>query len=115
MLRWCAPAILTFLCLAACPPPTVAPTRPLPAYTGRSTELFDDGIEAHAIGMDTDVNARAKSDPLLRERVQIGDATLRVRVDTITVKQEDGDSSYHIGFRTLDKLAGQHPPDETFT
>ena len=106
---------LSLALLAGCPPPSVAPTRPLPTYGGRSIELFDDAIEPRAVGLDPDVGAKAKSDPLLRERVQIGDATLRVRVDTVTVKQEDSDSSYQIGFRVIDQMAGGHPPEEAFT
>ena len=102
--------------LVACPPPSVAPSRPLPTYAGRSVELFDDAIEPRAVGLDPEVNAHVRSDPLLRERVQIGDATLRVRIDTITVKQEDSDaSSYQVGFRVIDKIAGAHPPDGEFT
>ncbi len=108
-----AAAVFALVFLAGCPP-AVVPTRPLPSYTGRSTELFDDAIEPRAVGLDTDVHAHAKSDPLLRERVQIGDATLRVRVDTITVKQEDSAASYQIGFRVLDHLAGQHAPGASF-
>jgi hypothetical protein len=114
MLRRGVPAILMLVLLGGCPPPSVAPTRPLPSYVGRSTELFDDAIEPLAVGLETDINARAKSDPLLRERVQIGDATLRVRIDTITVKQEEDGSSFQVGFRVLDQLAGQHPPGESF-
>ena len=117
MFRLGAPALLTalFLVPAACAPPAEAPTRPLPTYVGRSTELFDDAIEPRAIGLDTDISANAKSDPLLRERVQIGDATLRVRIATITVKQEESDATYHIVFRVLDKLSGLHSPGDSFT
>ena len=114
MFRLVLPTILTVACLGACAPPAAAPTRPLPTYGGRSAELFDDAIEPRAVGLDTDINAHAKSDPLLRERVQVGDATLRVRVTTITVKKEESDASFQIGFRVLDKLAGTHPPEESF-
>src|SRR4051812_38723318 len=114
MLQGGARALFVLLLLAGCTP-AEAPARALPSYNGRSTELFDDVIEPRALGLDTDLTTNAKSDPLLRERVQIGDAALRVRVDTITVKQEGADSSFQIGFRILDKLAGQNSPGEGFT
>ena len=86
------------------------PSRPLPAYAGHAAELFDDVIEPTAVGISLDVGADPRSDRRLRERTQTGDAVLRVRVATLTAKQEDSATRYIIGMRTLEKLVGQFPP-----
>ncbi|WP_394821049.1 hypothetical protein [Pendulispora albinea] len=46
----------------------------------------------------------------------MGDAVLRARVDTVTAKNDGVDSRYDLGLRTLERLAGEHPPSvENFT
>jgi hypothetical protein len=102
--------------LAACATVDAAgnPTRPLPSYAGHTTELFDDVIEPAAVGISLDVGADPRADRRLRERTQVGDAVVRVRVMTVTTKQEDNGSRYIIGMRTLEKLAGQFPPPDAF-
>jgi hypothetical protein len=110
--------ILTGLLLApvlGCPGEANGPGRPVPPYHGHATELFDDVIEPKAVGMEIGDTLDPRGDPVLRERTQIGDATLRVRVDTVTVKQEDQGATYQIGFRAIDKLAGKFPPGDAFT
>jgi hypothetical protein len=89
--------------------------RPVPPYSGHSADLFDDVIEARAVGLDPETGKSVRGDPVFRERVQLADAAVRVRVDTITVKQEETGATYQIGFRVMDKLAGVHPPGESFT
>jgi hypothetical protein len=108
--------LLSVLAVAAgCSPSGPGANRPVPAYGGRSAELFDDTIEARAVGLDPEAASEARGDSLLRERVQIADAVVRVRVDTVTSKQEDVGPSYQIGFRVLEKLAGVNPPPDTFS
>lgn len=92
-----------------------APTRPLPTYAGRSAELFDDAIEPAAVGLDFDRSYLPKSDANLRERTQLGDAVLRVRVSTVTAKNDGPTATYQVGLQTVEKLVGEHPPDATFT
>ncbi len=92
-----------------------APSRPLPTYAGRAAELFDDGIEPAAVGLDFDKSYLPKSDPLLRERTQLGDAVVRVRVSTVTAKNDGPASTYQIGLQVLEKLTGEHPPPAKFT
>lgn len=89
--------------------------RSLPPYGGHGAELFDDVIEPRGVGLELDQSSVPKSDPALRERVQVGDATLRVRVTTVTTKQEDTGPSYQIAFRVVQQLAGANPPGETFS
>lgn len=92
-----------------------APSRPLPTYAGRAAELFDDSIEPAAVGLDFDKSYLPKSDPLLRERTQLGDAVVRVRVSTVTAKNDGPATTYQVGLVTLEKIAGDHPPPATFT
>jgi hypothetical protein len=89
--------------------------RPLPSYAGHAIELFDDAIDPKAVGLDTDVRADPRSDALLRERAQVSDATLRVRVTTLTAKHDGSDTLYQMGVRTLENLGGPFPPDGDFT
>lgn len=101
--------------LVACDVPAAqAPHRPLPSYAGHAVELFDDTIEPAAVGISLDIGADPRSDRLLRERTQTGDATLRVRMTTVTSKEEDSGTRYLIGLHTLETLAGQFPPGENF-
>ena len=102
--------------LVACTPlpGPEAPSRPLPAYAGHAAALFDDVIEPAAVGISLDVGADPRSDRRLRERTQTGDAVLRIRVATLTAKQEDSATRYIISMRTLEKLVGQFPPADPF-
>ncbi|MBL8611237.1 MAG: cobalamin ABC transporter substrate-binding protein [Myxococcales bacterium] len=95
--------------------PPQAPQKPLPTYSGRQTELFDDGVEPAAVGLDMDKSYHPRSDSLLRERTETADAVIRVRLSTVTGKAEDTGNTYDIGMRTIEKLAGDRPPGETFT
>ena len=68
--------------------------RPLPAYAGHATELFDDVIEPDAVGISLDPGVDTKAHRVLRELAQVGDTTMRVRVSTITAKDEDSGPRY---------------------
>jgi len=93
-----------------------APTRPLPSWAGHATELFDDTIEPRAVGLELDRGAAPpRTDATLRERAQTSDAVLRVRVDTVTARDDGVNPRYDVGLRTLETLGGEHPPAETFT
>ena len=92
-----------------------APSRPLPSYAGHAAELFDDAIEAKAVGLDLEAAANPRMDSRLRERAEVGDAVLRVRVSTVSAKEEDAGSRYLLGFETLEKLGGQFPPNADFS
>lgn len=90
------------------------PRRALPQYQGHATELFDDAIEPQAVGLEVDRTRPPKGDPVLRERTQTADAVVRVRITTVTGKQEDSGPTYVIGFRVLDQITGPHPPPTEF-
>jgi hypothetical protein len=117
-----APALVVALAVAvggtgACGPPTgpTAKSRPLPAYAGRAATLFDDSIDPAAVGMDFDKGYSAKADPMLRERAQVSDAVLRVKVSTVTGKKDGPESTYQLGLQSIEKLTGANPPPPEFT
>ena len=102
---------------AGCGPITgiAAPTRPLPAYAGRATELFDDAIDPAAVGLDFDRGYTPKADPMLRERAQVSDAVLRVRVATVTGKKDGPEATFQLGLHTVEKMTGTNAPPADFT
>jgi hypothetical protein len=91
------------------------PNRPVATYAGRQADLFDDTIEPAAVGLDFDRGYAPRVDKALRERAQVGDAVLRVRVSTVTAKTDGPDSNYQLGLHTIEKLAGKNPPPVDFT
>jgi hypothetical protein len=119
MIRGLRMVVLTAFAAAAigCGPATgpSAPTRPLPAYAGRASTLFDDSIDAAAVGLDFDKGYSPRSDPMLRERAQVSDAVLRVRIATVTGKKDGPESTYQLGLHIIEKMAGDNPPPADFT
>jgi hypothetical protein len=91
-----------------------APSRPLPAWSGHSVEVFDDTIEPAAVGLDLDKGYAPRGDPMLRERAQLADAVLRVKVTTVTAKTDGPDAVYQLGMNTVEKLSGKNPPPPQF-
>ena len=92
------------------------PSRPLPSYTGRMITLFDDDIEPRAVGIElSQAPQLPRTDPVLRERAQVGDATLRVRIDTVTANSDGVRTRHDLGLHTLEHLTGEHPPPESFS
>jgi hypothetical protein len=89
--------------------------RPLPSYAGHSTELFDDTIEPRAVGLDLEQWSEPRTDALLRERAQVSDAAMRVRIGTLTEKQDETNTRYQLGMKIIETLAGSYPPADDFT
>lgn len=90
------------------------PSRPVSTYQGRQADLFDDSIDPAAVGLDFDKGYAPKLDRTLRERAQVGDAVLRVRVSTVTAKTDGPDAIYQLGMHTVEKIAGKNPPPTDF-
>src|SRR5579884_19723 len=107
-------ALGTTACAAGAPEPR-GPARPVPAYDTDAAALFDDAIEPTAVGLGSGLRKPPHVDNALRERTQVGDGVLRVRVVTITSKQEDSGRSWQLGVRTMEALAGARPPSGDFT
>jgi hypothetical protein len=95
--------------------PASAPGRPLPGYSGRAAELFDDAIDPAGVGMDYDKGYTPRADPLLRERAQVSDAVLRVKVQTVTGKTDGPEKTYQLGLHIVEKLTGANAPPADFT
>lgn len=105
---------LVFSAAVGCAAGSPGANRPLPSYAGHAIELFDDAIEPRAVGLDLEQTADPRSDALLRERAQTGDAAIRVRIGTLTEKQDGAATSYQLGMRILEILAGSYPPADDF-
>ncbi len=93
----------------------VAKSRPLPSYAGRASVLFDDSIDPAAVGMDFDKGYTPKADPMLRERAQVSDAVLRVKISTVTGKKDGPESTYQLELHTVEKMTGANAPPPDFT
>lgn len=122
--RWARPfgaAPLLVLALlfpsAGCggPPDPNDPNRPVSAYSGHLADLFDDTIDPAAVGLDLDRSYSPRLDKTLRERTQIAEGVVRVRVSTLTAKSDGPDATYQLGLHTVEKLAGKTPPPTDFT
>ncbi len=107
---------LASVAFSACGGPEAsAPLRALPAYESRDAALFDDAIEASAVGLNLEDSAPVRADAVLRERTQTGDAVVRVRVETVTASADSEGTRYQIALRPLATLAGTRAPSGTFT
>ena len=91
-----------------------APGRAVPPWAGHQVEVFDDTIEPAAVGLDLDKGYMPRGDPMLRERAQLADAVVRVKVTTVTAKTDGPDSIYQLGLNTTEKLSGKNPPPAQF-
>jgi hypothetical protein len=87
---------------------------PLPAYTPGDARLFDDGVEARALGFEIG-DTTGIDDRLLPDRVEASDGVLRARVVTVTSKAEDSGMGLQLSLQPLETLAGRHAPDGDFT
>jgi len=111
------------LCVASCggeAQKARGPARQLPPYAGHAAELFDDAIEPAGVGIQlgaaSDANRNTpRTDNLLRERTQVGDAVVRARITTVTSKEEDRGRSWQLGLHTLERIGGSGPLDADFT
>lgn len=97
-----AAAILLVLSLAGCGSSgragSAADGAGLPPWQGRYMELFDDNIDAAAVGLSMTADAPSpRSDHHLRERAQTADLVARLKVSTVTVDSIGDDSTYHLG------------------
>jgi hypothetical protein len=116
-LSFAALAVASVCALAGCEESLVqpqVPARALTAYQGHATELHDDAIEPGAVGLELEPGRSQKGDPMLKARAESSDAIVRVRITTVTRKDEPAGPKWTIGFRTVDRLAGKHQPPTEF-
>jgi hypothetical protein len=92
-------ALLLALSPVACSgrPPASPTPQNLPAYAGNATQLFDDRIDATAVGL-ADVSENPHTDPVLRARAQNAEVVGRARVSTVSVDSVDGRPVYRLRF-----------------
>jgi hypothetical protein len=88
-------------CGGARPTAPVVP-RSYPPYTGEAAHLFDDGIDANAVGL-ADVAVDPRTDVRLRGRAQGAEVVGRVRVSTVTVDSIKGKPNYRLILALLDR------------
>ena len=95
--------------LLGCPAPAPGTAQPgnLPAYSGHATDLFDDVIEPAAVGLELDQGSPPGADATLRERTQVADSVLRLKMVSYTSKNEDTGTTYSITLRAVEVLAGK--------
>lgn len=86
----------------------------LPPWDGPAAELFDDGIDASAVGLGVD-GLSPKADPLLKQRARGADLVARVKVTTVTIDTVGVDSTYHLGIVAgYPPLSAPRIPEQTF-
>jgi hypothetical protein len=87
----------------------------LPSYRGYEASLFDDGIDARALGYSFEAAVSPKEDRLLRERTRVGDRVVRAHVISITSTRDASGPTWQIGLHTVEKLAGKAAAEPDFT
>src|SRR5437870_3572748 len=70
----------------------------LPRWEEHSRQVFDDNIDAAAVGLSME-GPTPRADAFLRERAQTADVVARVRVNTVTVDSVGEQSTYHLGIQ----------------
>jgi hypothetical protein len=88
-------ALFTVACggsAAAAPTP-----QNLPIYAGNAVQLFDDRIDAKAVGL-ADVAENPRTDPMLRARTQNAEVVGRARISTVSVDTVGGKPVYRLRF-----------------
>jgi hypothetical protein len=96
-------------------PSATAPTEPLPPYEGQSLDLFDDGIDAHAVGLELETHVDPKNDPHVRARAKMSDVVLRATIETVTGEAGSGGRSYQLVLKSTERIAGKRPVGDEFT
>jgi len=80
-------------------------------YGAEDARLFDDYIEAAAVGL-ADVAVRPSADVALRGRTQAAEFVGRVRVSTVSVDSAGGRPIYHVSFSVTERLVGDAIADD---
>jgi len=90
-----------FVALMACsgsPNPHAPTGLGLPKWDGHAREVWDDNIDAAALGVQME-GSSPRSDKFLRERAQTSDLVARLRVQTVTVDTLGDENRYHLGMQ----------------
>jgi hypothetical protein len=109
-------AVVLLAVCAACGGPAAQAQPATPSlwpYTADAAKIFDDVIELPAVGYGFDPGAHPMEDKRVRERTQIADAVLRIRVTSVNAMTE-GAGGWIIACHTLEQVAGKRPPAPDF-
>jgi hypothetical protein len=86
----------------------------LPLWQGNAVQLFDDNIDATAVGLSME-GPSPRFDRFLRERAQTADVVARVKVSTVTVETAGEEQRYRLGVQVgQPTLAKARIDDRTF-
>ena len=87
----------------------------LPAFTADAQQVFDDGIDPHAVGLELEYG-NPRTDPRVRTRAQTSDIVLRAdAVTTVTGPPGKAGASTRITMKSVERLGGKHPVGDEFT
>lgn len=87
--------------------------RPLSPFVGAEAQLFDDALEPGAVGLDLEQPKSPIRDVAFRDRVKASDAVVRVRIATVTEKNDGvGRSVYELNVRIMETIWGAYPPKQ---
>jgi hypothetical protein len=101
--------------LPGCAPNPAEPSgAQLPPLTPEDAQIFDDAIDPHAVGLELEYG-NPRTDPKVRARARACDIILRARVQTVTGEASGGVRSYHLTFRSVERLGGKRPVGDEFT
>jgi len=111
--------LLVLVAVIACGPAGRVPRRAessLPAYGGEPAELFDDGIDPAAVGLELGGSKIPPSrDEVFRERAQTADGILRARVKTVGGTAEGPDAAFTLTLEPVERLGGKRAPTVELT
>jgi hypothetical protein len=106
-------AASTAACASGPPlPSTRAPDHPLPVYAGDYPDLYDDGIDPHAFGVELETPIDYRRDLRFQERVKASDAIVRARISTVTNDVGASRITYQIALSEIEHLGGTVPADQ---
>jgi hypothetical protein len=114
-------ALLALVLATGCAPPAATPVdapsggEGLPAYAGEDLDLFDDGLDSRAVGLELESQPDPTKDPRFRARSKAADVVLRARIGTVTGAAGSDSRSYQIIFKTVERIGGTHPIGDEFT
>ena len=80
----------------------------LPPFAGHDKELYDDSIEATALGMTMD-KPTFRGDAKFRERAQKATTVARVKITTVTIDKVDERATYHLTMAVIGPVIAGEP------
>lgn len=89
---------------------TVRKARPPAVYEKEQTQLFDDTIDAAAVGLDINQTFDPGADPNLDNRVRSSDAILRARILTVSSRGDISRPTFQLSLATQGEAFSEKAP-----